>query len=188
MPCEQLSLKGFIAEMKEVTDGFHPRKFCFVLGAVAQELPGSATERGQSGDGRGRLVTSRPACGRDCLPLAFKGMAARLIAARWSDAQRPNTTPSRATWRFRSSQGVRPSTVQVPPSGRRMPLRIFPWASGCGVRSPPPCSTGPRSCFWTSPPSGWTRCQSSRSRPTQTGCSCPPGRRPGTGAPPSGAS
>ena len=35
MPCEQLSLKGFIAEMKEVTDGFHPRKFCFVLGAGA---------------------------------------------------------------------------------------------------------------------------------------------------------
>ncbi len=37
----------------------------------------------------------------------------------------PKTTPSRATWRFRSVQGVRPSTVQAPLSGRRMPLRIL---------------------------------------------------------------
>ena len=40
MPYEMLSLKGFIEEMKEVTDGFHPRKFCFVLGAGASKSSG----------------------------------------------------------------------------------------------------------------------------------------------------
>lgn len=40
MPYEMLSLKGFIEEMKEVTDGFHPRKFCFVLGAGASRSSG----------------------------------------------------------------------------------------------------------------------------------------------------
>lgn len=40
MPYEKLSLKGFIEEIKEVTDGFHPRKFCFVLGAGASRSSG----------------------------------------------------------------------------------------------------------------------------------------------------
>lgn len=40
MNCEQLSLQSFIDEMKEVTDGFHPRKFCFVLGAGASRSSG----------------------------------------------------------------------------------------------------------------------------------------------------
>lgn len=35
MSYEELSLKGFIHEMKEVSSGPHPRKFCFVLGAGA---------------------------------------------------------------------------------------------------------------------------------------------------------
>ena len=35
MSYEELSLKGFISEMKEVSSGPHPRKFCFVLGAGA---------------------------------------------------------------------------------------------------------------------------------------------------------
>ena len=35
MSYEELSLKGFINEMKEVSSGPHPRKFCFVLGAGA---------------------------------------------------------------------------------------------------------------------------------------------------------
>ena len=35
MNCEELSLKGFIYEVKEVSSGPHPRKFCFVLGAGA---------------------------------------------------------------------------------------------------------------------------------------------------------
>ncbi len=35
MSYEELSLKGFIDEMKEVSSGPHPRKFCFVLGAGA---------------------------------------------------------------------------------------------------------------------------------------------------------
>lgn len=43
MSCEELSLKSFIAEMKEVTDGFHPRKFCFVLGAGASKSSGIKT-------------------------------------------------------------------------------------------------------------------------------------------------
>lgn len=37
---EQLSLASFIKEMKEVTDGPHPRKFCFVLGAGASRTSG----------------------------------------------------------------------------------------------------------------------------------------------------
>ena len=58
----------------------------------------------------------------------------------------PNTTPSRATCRFRSSQGTRPSTVQVPQSGRRMPLRIlmvvlFPAPLGPMKASISPAST-----------------------------------------------
>lgn len=40
MNSEELSLKSFIEEMKEVTDGFHPRKFCFVLGAGASRSSG----------------------------------------------------------------------------------------------------------------------------------------------------
>lgn len=40
MPYEKLSLKGFIEEIKEVTDGFHPRRFCFVLGAGASRFSG----------------------------------------------------------------------------------------------------------------------------------------------------
>lgn len=35
MSYEELNLKGFISEMKEVSSGSHPRKFCFVLGAGA---------------------------------------------------------------------------------------------------------------------------------------------------------
>ena len=35
MSYEELTLKGFIYEMKEVSSGPHPRKFCFVLGAGA---------------------------------------------------------------------------------------------------------------------------------------------------------
>ena len=35
MSYEELSLKGFMYEMKEVSCGPHPRKFCFVLGAGA---------------------------------------------------------------------------------------------------------------------------------------------------------
>ena len=40
MSYEQLSLSSLIHEMKEVTDGFHPRKFCFVLGAGASKSSG----------------------------------------------------------------------------------------------------------------------------------------------------
>ncbi len=35
MSYEELSLKGFINEMTGVSSGYHPRKFCFVLGAGA---------------------------------------------------------------------------------------------------------------------------------------------------------
>lgn len=35
MSIEELSLQGFINEIKEVSSGPHPRKFCFVLGAGA---------------------------------------------------------------------------------------------------------------------------------------------------------
>ena len=40
MSYEELSLKGFIKEMKEVSSGPHPRKFCFVLGAGASVSSG----------------------------------------------------------------------------------------------------------------------------------------------------
>lgn len=40
MSYEQLSLASFIKEMKEVTDGPHPRRFCFVLGAGASRTSG----------------------------------------------------------------------------------------------------------------------------------------------------
>lgn len=40
MSCKQLSLSSFIKEVKEVSDGFHPRKFCFVLGAGASKSSG----------------------------------------------------------------------------------------------------------------------------------------------------
>lgn len=35
MSYENLSLKGFVDEITEVSSGPHPRKFCFVLGAGA---------------------------------------------------------------------------------------------------------------------------------------------------------
>ena len=35
MSYEELSINGFIQEIKDVSDGHHPRKFCFVLGAGA---------------------------------------------------------------------------------------------------------------------------------------------------------
>ena len=37
---EELSLNGFIKEIREVTSGPHPRKFCFVLGAGASITSG----------------------------------------------------------------------------------------------------------------------------------------------------
>lgn len=40
MSYEQLSLSGFIKEMKDVSTGPHPRKFCFVLGAGASRSSG----------------------------------------------------------------------------------------------------------------------------------------------------
>lgn len=40
MGCEELSLSGFIKEMKDVSEGPHPRKFCFVLGAGASKSSG----------------------------------------------------------------------------------------------------------------------------------------------------
>lgn len=40
MSAEKLSLNGFIQEMKEVADGTHPRRFCFVLGAGASRTSG----------------------------------------------------------------------------------------------------------------------------------------------------
>lgn len=40
MSYEVLSLSSFIKEMKEVTTGTHPRKFCFVLGAGASRTSG----------------------------------------------------------------------------------------------------------------------------------------------------
>lgn len=35
MSYEELSINGFIQEIKDVSDGHHPRKFCFILGAGA---------------------------------------------------------------------------------------------------------------------------------------------------------
>ncbi len=40
MSYEELSLSGFLKEMKEASSGFHPRKFCFVLGAGASKSSG----------------------------------------------------------------------------------------------------------------------------------------------------
>ena len=40
MSYEDLTLSGFAKEMKEVSDGPHPRKFCFVLGAGASRSSG----------------------------------------------------------------------------------------------------------------------------------------------------
>ncbi|MDE7341450.1 MAG: tetratricopeptide repeat protein [Lachnospiraceae bacterium] len=40
MGYEELSLSSFVKEMKEVSDGAHPRKFCFVLGAGASKASG----------------------------------------------------------------------------------------------------------------------------------------------------
>lgn len=40
MGYDELSLKGFIEEIKEVSSGPHPRKFCFVLGAGASRTSG----------------------------------------------------------------------------------------------------------------------------------------------------
>ena len=40
MSCEEISLKSFIDEIKEVSSGPHPRKFCFVLGAGASKTSG----------------------------------------------------------------------------------------------------------------------------------------------------
>lgn len=40
MDYEELSIGGFISEMKEVSSGPHPRKFCFVLGAGASKSSG----------------------------------------------------------------------------------------------------------------------------------------------------
>lgn len=40
MGYEQISLRSFIKEIKEVTDGAHPRKFCFVIGAGASRTSG----------------------------------------------------------------------------------------------------------------------------------------------------
>ncbi len=46
MSYEELSLKGFIYEMKEVSSGPHPRKFCFVLGAGASISSGIKSGQG----------------------------------------------------------------------------------------------------------------------------------------------
>ena len=40
MSYEELSLSSFIKEIKDVTTGTHPRKFCFVLGAGASKTSG----------------------------------------------------------------------------------------------------------------------------------------------------
>ena len=40
MGYEQLSLNGFIQEMKAATNGAHPRRFCFILGAGASRSSG----------------------------------------------------------------------------------------------------------------------------------------------------
>ena len=40
MSCENLTLSGFLKEMKEVSYGTHSRKFCFVLGAGASKSSG----------------------------------------------------------------------------------------------------------------------------------------------------
>ncbi len=40
MMYEELALKGFVDEMKEVSSGPHPRRFCFILGAGASRASG----------------------------------------------------------------------------------------------------------------------------------------------------
>lgn len=40
MTFEEISLSSFISEVKEVSDGAHPRKFCFVLGSGASRSSG----------------------------------------------------------------------------------------------------------------------------------------------------
>lgn len=40
MNYEEITLGGFVKEMKEVSSGPHPRKFCFVLGAGASKSSG----------------------------------------------------------------------------------------------------------------------------------------------------
>ena len=40
MAYEELSLSGFVKEIKETSEGPHPRKFCFVLGAGASKSSG----------------------------------------------------------------------------------------------------------------------------------------------------
>ena len=40
MSCKELSLGGFIDEMKDVSEGSHSRKFCFVVGAGASRTSG----------------------------------------------------------------------------------------------------------------------------------------------------
>lgn len=37
MSYERLSVQGFIKEIKDVSGGIYPRKFCFVLGAGASK-------------------------------------------------------------------------------------------------------------------------------------------------------
>lgn len=46
MSYEELTLKGFINEIKEVSSGPHPRKFCFVLGAGASISSGIKSGEG----------------------------------------------------------------------------------------------------------------------------------------------
>ena len=45
MSSEELSLSGFIKEMKDVSYGTHPRKLCFVLGAGASRTSGIKSGR-----------------------------------------------------------------------------------------------------------------------------------------------
>ena len=40
MSYEEITLSGFMKEMKEVSSGPHSRKFCFVLGAGASKESG----------------------------------------------------------------------------------------------------------------------------------------------------
>ena len=40
MSYTELSLKGFVSEVRDVSSGQHPRKFCFLLGAGASRTSG----------------------------------------------------------------------------------------------------------------------------------------------------
>ena len=40
MSIEKLTLKGFVDEVKDVSEGPHSRRFCFVLGAGASKTSG----------------------------------------------------------------------------------------------------------------------------------------------------